>query len=204
MSKSVYLSPSTQESNIGVCGYGTEEVMMNKVADVTQRVLEANGIVCYRNRPDWKLDQVIKDSNSKKPDLHFAIHSNAGDGRGCEIYAYAPGGNGEKAARAIYAEIVPLTPSTDRGIKFNPKFYELNSTNAPAVLVEIAFHDNAEDAAWIMGNVELIGTALAKGVLKHLEIEYKEEKKSTYNKEEITRLLNEAIAILQKVLSAIN
>ena len=204
MSKSVYLSPSLQEHNVGVCGYGTEEAMMNRVADVTQRVLEANGVVCYRNRTDWTLEQVIKDSNAKRPDLHFAIHSNAGGGRGCEIYAYAPGGNGEKAARAIYAEIEPLTPSTDRGVKFNPKLYELNATTAPAVLVEIAFHDNAEDAAWIMGNVELIGTALAKGVLKHLGIEYKEEKKNTDNNEEITRLTNEAIAILQKVLSAIN
>ena len=203
MSKSVYLSPSLQEHNVGVCGYGTEESMMNKVADVVQKVLEAHEVVCYRNNPEWTLEQVIKDSNTKKPDLHFAIHSNAGGSRGCEVYAYSTGGNGEKAAKAIYSELEPITPSSDRGVKFNPKVYELNSTKASAVLVEIAFHDNEEDAKWIMANVEAIGTALAKGVLKHLGIEYKEEKNSTYNKEEIAKLINEAIVTLQKVLSAI-
>lgn len=197
MSKIVYLSPSIQESNIGVCGYGTEEVRMNQIADVVQRVLKAHDIVCYRNKPEWTLEQVIKDSNLKKPDLHFAIHSNAGGGRGCIVFAYAPGGEGEKAAKSIYAELEPLTPSADGGVKFNSKLYELNSTKAPAVLVEIAFHDNADDAKWIIANIEPIGTALAKGALKHFGIEYKEPTAS------ISQLLYDAIASIEKVIKLV-
>jgi len=174
MSKIVYLSPSTQERNIGYGNYGTEEKRMNEVADVVQKILAEHGITVYRNKPEWNLGQVVKDSNLKKPHLHFAIHSNAGGGRGAEIYAYSPGGEGEKAARLIYKEIEPLTPTGDRGVKFNPRFYELNSTNSPAVLVEIAFHDNKDDAEWIMQNIEVVGTALAKGLLKLFNVSYEE------------------------------
>lgn len=172
MGKSVYLSPSTQEHNIGSGNYGSEEARMNQIADVTQKVLQSNGVEVHRNKPEWSLAQVVNDSNQVKPDLHFAIHSNAGGGRGSEVFAYAAGGNGEKAAKAIYSEIEPLTPTSDRGVKFNPSLYELRNTNAPAALVEIAFHDNAEDAAWIVNNIEAIGIALAKGVLKYFGIPY--------------------------------
>ncbi len=40
----VYLSPSTQENNIGIGGYGTEEKRMNQVADVVERLLKSSGI----------------------------------------------------------------------------------------------------------------------------------------------------------------
>jgi len=179
MSKSVYLSPSTQEHNYGVLDYGTEEMRMNQIADITQKVLQDHGVDVYRNKPQWSLGQVVTDSNRVKHDLHFAIHSNAGGGRGTEIYAYAAGGEGEKAARAVYSEIEKLTPTSDRGIKFNPGLYELRNTNAPATLVEVAFHDNAEDAAWILENIENIGVALANGILKYLGIAYEKAKDKT-------------------------
>jgi N-acetylmuramoyl-L-alanine amidase len=179
MSKSVYLSPSMQENNTGALNYGTEEARMNQIADVVQKVLQDYGVDVCRNRPEWSLGQAVTDSNRVKPNLHFAIHSNAGGGRGAEIYAYAPGGEGEKAAKLIYAEIAAITPTADRGVKFNPSFYELRNTNSPAALVEIAFHDNAEDVAWIMNNIENIGVALAKGVLKYFGITYEKPKTNT-------------------------
>lgn len=188
MTKSIYLSPSMQENNIGVAGYGTEEFRMNQVSDVVERILKRHGITVYRNKPDWTLQKVAQDSNSKKPNLHFAIHSNAGGGRSGEIYAYAPGGEGEKAARAIYSELEPITPSADRGVKFWPELYELRKTSAPAVLVEIAFHDNEDDAKWIIANIEKIGAALAKGVLKYFGIEFVSE---TYELEQAVKVLKE-------------
>ena len=181
MSKSVYLSPSTQEKNLGVGNYGTEEKMMNKVTDVAERVLKGHGLTVYRNKPEMLLAQVVVDSNNKKPDIHFAIHSNASNGkaRGCEVYCHKFGGEGERLAKSVYSEIEPLTPPADKGIKqgYNhygngKPLYELAKTNAPAALIEIAYHDNAEDAKWITYNIEEIGIALAKGVLKYFGIEY--------------------------------
>lgn len=179
--KTVYLSPSTQENNIGCGEYGTEEKRMNEVADVTQQVLERHGITVYRNKPEWTLSQVVADSNSKKPDIHFAIHSNAGGGRGCEVFCHRFGGSGERLARAVYEEIATLTPTGDRGVKEGYNFYgpgkhmyELAYTSAPAALVEVAFHDNSGDAQWIISHIVEIGTALARGILKYFGIPYRE------------------------------
>ena len=190
MSKSIYLSPSTQEKNIGVGNYGTEEKRMNQVADVTERVLKQHGLVVYRNKPEMTLAQVVTDSNSKKPDIHFAIHSNAGSGnsRGCEVYCHKFGGSGEKLARAVYSEIEPITPSSDRGVKEGcnhygqgKPLYELAYTTAPAALIEIAYHDNKDDAVWIINNIEVIGTVIAKGILKYFAIPFQKENSSLEN-----------------------
>ena len=203
MNKVVYLSPSTQDKNIGYGNYGTEEKRMNEITDIIEEILVNHGLTIYRNKPEWSLQQVVKDSNLKKPDLHFAIHSNAGGGRGSEIFAYAPGGEGERAARMIYSELEPLTPTSDRGLKFNPSFYELNSTIAPAVLIEIAFHDNIDDANWILNNIEEVGVALAKGIINYFEIPFN-KKENILDKITITELLRQIINKLDDIQNMLN
>jgi len=180
MSRSVYLSPSTQENNKGCGTYGTEEKMCNKITDITEAILKQHNIIVYRNKPTMYLTQLVADSNNKHPDVHLAIHTNAGGGRGAEVYCYKFGGNGEKLAKNIYSLLAPLTPTSDRGIKQGFNFYgigkhmyEVAYTSAPASLVEIAFHDNVNDAAWIANNTKKIGEVLAKGILNYFNISYK-------------------------------
>jgi N-acetylmuramoyl-L-alanine amidase len=179
MAKTVYLSPSTQDDNIGKGNYGTEEIRMNQITNVIAYHLNRHGVVVYRNNPSMSLRQVVEDSNNKNPDFHFAIHSNAGGGRGCEVFCYKAGEDGEAQAWGIYNELSLITPTGDRGVKQGFNFYgngvhmyEVAYTNAIAALVEIAFHDNLDDANWIISNIEPIGIALAKGVLKALGISY--------------------------------
>jgi N-acetylmuramoyl-L-alanine amidase len=183
MIKSVYLSPSNQENNIGVNDYGTEEIQMNKVTDVAERILKLHGVTVYRNSPNWNLSKIVEDSNDKNSIIHLAIHSNAniGRSRGCEVYCHRFGGEGERLAKLIYDEVSAITPTSDRGVKEGYNFYgkgksmyELAKTNAPAALVEVAFHDSVDDANWIMGNIELIGVAIAKSVLKYFGIPFKD------------------------------
>lgn len=185
MIKSVYLSPSMQENNIGVGNYGTEEERMNQVCDVVQKHLLRHGITIFRNRPEMSLKQIVADSNYKNPTIHFAIHSNAFNGkiRGCEIYCHRFGGEGERLARLVYAELEPMTLSKDRGIKegknhfgIGKPLYELAKTTAPAALVEIAFHDQPDDAKWIIENIEPIGVAIAKGILNYFNVDWIDEK----------------------------
>lgn len=167
----IYLSPSTQENNVGVGNYGTEEKRMNQLTDILQALLVKYGYQVFRNNPSMSLTEVVRDSNAKAPDLHFAIHTNAGGGRGCEIYCHKFGGNGEKYARAIYKFIEPLTPSADRGVKEGANhfgqdkpLYELAYTTAPAVLVEIIFHDNETDAEFLVNNMQPLATAILNGI----------------------------------------
>jgi len=179
MSKSVYLSPSTQENNIGAGNYGTEESRMNEIADITEKELKRHGVTVYRNTPNMTLTQVVTDSNNKKPDIHFAIHSNAGGGRGCEVFCYKFGCAGEAFARSIYNNLSGLTPTTDRGVFQGYNFYgtgkhmyEVTYTNAPAALVEVDFHDSIEGANFIINNTEKIGVLFAKCILIYFAIPY--------------------------------
>lgn len=196
MAKSIYLSPSTQEKNVGIGNYGTEEYRMNLICDILQKILEENNILVYRNRPEWSLQKVVEDSNNKNPCIHLALHSNAGNGtaRGCEVFCHRFGGEGNKLAELVYLGLEKITPTNDRGIKEGYNFfgkgkhlYELASTNAPAVLVEIAFHDNLEDAEWVIKHMEGIANTIANAVLKYFDI-------VTAEKEMI---LDEAISVLQ-------
>jgi len=176
----VYVSPSTQENNQGVNGYGTEEYQMNRIADIVINTLARHGIATYRNDPKMNLSQIVNDSNSKPVDLHLAIHSNAGGGHGCEVFCWKKDGTAShKIGQIIYDDMAAITPGSDRGLKqaFNyygtgVHMYEVAYTNAPAVLIEIAFHDNANDASWIMNNITLIGETLAKSILKYYSIAY--------------------------------
>jgi N-acetylmuramoyl-L-alanine amidase len=190
MERSIYLSPSSQERNIGAGNYGTEERRCNAVVDVVEPILKRYGFIVYRNKPTMSLTQIVNDSNSKKPDVHFAVHTNAFDKktRGCEVYCHRYGGEGEKLARAVYKEISAITPTSDRGVKEGYKFYhgkpmyETCYTTAPAALIEIIFHDNPDDAKWFIANIEKIGIALVKGILNYFGLKFHEqtEKKPEY------------------------
>ena len=164
--KSIYLSPSTQENNVGAGSYGTEEQRMNEIMDLIENQLRGHYIL-YRNRPNMTLQQVVADSNAKNPDLHFALHSNAGGGSGAECWICAKGGQAERFANRLYEELSALTPGKDRGVKVSTSLYEVNRTKAPAVILEVEFHDTPEGAAWIVANEKAIAQACVRAILGH-------------------------------------
>lgn len=167
----VYISPSTQENNIGVGIYGSEERRMNQIADIVVPLLKYNNFTVYRNKPEMTLRQVVKDSNSKNVDAHVAIHSNAGGGRGGEVFYTSS--SGRILAADIYKYIVPLTPTSDRGIKHTDRLYEVTRTRAVAALIEIAFHDNREDARFIINNMDAIAEAIVKGICDYFNVPFR-------------------------------
>jgi len=169
-----YISPSTQEHNITALG-DTEENIMHKIVDALMPMLV--GIDALRGKKTDSLSQMVRESNLFKPEIHVAIHSNAHDGksRGCEIYHYKGSKNGKRLADTIYKYMEPLTPTADRGVKENTTFYELRETNAPAVLIEVDFHDNYEGAKWIDANIYNIAEAIAKGICEYFGITYKND-----------------------------
>jgi N-acetylmuramoyl-L-alanine amidase len=117
--------------------------------------------------------QISKDSNDFGAEIHIAIHSNAGGGEGTEVFAYAPGTNSERLAKALYNQIAPLSPGTDRGVKYNPRLVEVGDlVKATACLIELDFHDSANGAAWLVNSANAIAIRLFKGICDFYGYEY--------------------------------
>lgn len=161
----VYISPSSQTGNVGVDNYGTEASRMQELSNLVVAKLGDKGITVYGGDNTLTLTQRINASNNTGVDCHVALHSNARGGTGPEVWYYTNSSNGKRLAQSILSEIegVSNCPKS-RGIKASTGYAELNKTSAPAVIVEVAFHDNSSDAAWIINNMDEIAEAIADGI----------------------------------------
>lgn len=177
---SVFLSPSLQEFNPYVGG-GNEEYYMNLIADAMEPYLRASGISFARNTPSQTLSQAIAQSNAGNYDLHFAIHSNAsgeqnsGNSRGAEFYYYPTSESGERFADILQGNYKNVYPLTDR-IQSIPTttLAETRRTKAPAVLAEVAYHDNAQDAQFIRDNIDNIARNFVQSIAQYFNVPFVE------------------------------
>ena len=205
----VYISPSSQKHNVGLSPFSTEEIEMNEIVDILVPLLVKDGrFTVKRNSPTMDVYQMAADSNNFGADIHIASHSNAGGGVGTEVYAYGPGTNSERLSKALYNQIAPLSPGADRGIKFNKRLVEVGDrVNTTACLVELGFHDNAEDATWIAYNHEMIADRLYRGLCDYYGYDYKAiivklpvarpAPPAVDNKTKAIALIEQAIALLE-------
>lgn len=177
---SIFLSPSLQEWN-SYYGGGNEEYYMNLVADDMVPYLEASGITVVRNDITGDLRYAIQQSNAGSYDLHLALHSNAapeslsGQLQGTDVYYYTTSVKGKRAAEIIANNFKTIYPNPNK-VKTvaSTSLAELRQVRAPSVLVEIAYHDNPEDAQWIRDNIPEIARNLALSVTEFLGVPFKE------------------------------
>lgn len=167
----VYLSPSTQEYNMFVTGAGSEEYFMNLITDAMIPYLQQYGIDYFRNTPEMTAGSSLRDSNSKNVDFHIAIHSNAsgegqaGRNRGVIVFYYPGSAQGQRMSELLIQNFKEIYPLPDRvTATTTTSLAEVARTNAPSVLIEVAFHDNVEDANWIQNNIDSIAKALADSI----------------------------------------
>ena len=173
----IYLSPSTQEFNPYVGG-GNEEYYMNLIADAMEPYLAASGIQFVRNTPDMTAASSIAASNSGNYDLHLALHSNAvGSGasnvRGTDVYYYPTSAEGKRFAEIAANNLQLIYPLPGR-VKTVPTttLGEVAKVRAPGVLIELAYHDNPEDADWIRNNINTIAQNLVLSLTEFFGIPF--------------------------------
>lgn len=174
----IYLSPSTQEYNLYVTG-GSEEYYMNLIADAMIPYLRSCGIQYVRNTPQMTAASSIQASNSGNYDLHLALHSNAspesryGMNRGSEVYYNPTNWRSKRAADIIADNLRAIYPLPDK-VRALPTNYlgEVIRVRAPGVLIEFAYHDNVEDANWIINNIEAIAENVVLSLTEYFEIPF--------------------------------
>lgn len=192
MSKKIFLSPSNQSGNTYAYGNTNEAAECGKIAQATEKALKRCGFEVKVMQ--WETAQArCKASNDWGADLHLPIHTNAYNGKvaGTRTMVYEKKGPSYEAAKAIHNELAAITPGTSENISTYPELIELKQPKAPAVYLEVDFHDVPSVAKWLIENPEKCGEAICKGVCKHFGIAYvapgeSEPEKPVEPKEETT------------------
>lgn len=154
--------------------------------DVTNRIkniLERHGVevlLTCDDEHDIDLKVRCEYANANNCDYYVSIHANAHkeywtDASGWEIYIVGKGGKAEQLAKSIHKHSIPVLGLKDRGVKVE-NFQVLRDTDMPAVLIEHGFYTNKEECEKLKDGAfrQKCAECDAKGILEHLEIEYKE------------------------------
>ena len=171
--KKIFLSPSNQTPNTYAYGNTNEAVQCGKMAEAAEKALKRCGFEVKTMQ--WESMQVkCKESDKWGADLHVPIHTNAYNKSvtGTRTMCYEKKGEGYKAAQAIHKPLAALTPGTSENISAHPELYELNTPKAPAVYLEVDFHDVAKIAKWLIENTEAIGETICKGICDYFGVAY--------------------------------
>lgn len=146
-----------------------------KISNRVACYLRAIEYTVYVYQNDW-LESIVDVANYWDADLFVSIHCNAapdelaGQIRGTETFYNHYSVEGRLLATAIQRRIVQEIPTVDRGIKTGELFVT-KYTDAPAVLVETAFIDNADDARLLVEYEDSFARAIACGITDYFRRE---------------------------------
>lgn len=160
---------------------GSEEYYMNLIADAMVPYLQSNGIQYTRNNPGMSASDAIAASNRGNYELHLALHSNAapegqyGTYRGVDVYYSPISRNGRRAADIFVKNLKSIYPLPARVRALSTTTIgEVTQTRAPAVFLELGYHDNVQDANWVSDNIERIARNLVLSLTEYFGIPFVE------------------------------
>ena len=204
--KKIYISPSDQTENRYAVGSTNEAEQCRKIAAALVEALERCGFQAKTNYADGSgaMDARIAESNAWGADLHIPIHTNAFNGTvmGTRMFCHAFGGAGHEVCKAIFAELTPITPGESDGIKEHPSLAEIRRVTAPTCYIEVGFHDNPTEAAWIIGNTAAVAEAICRGLCNYYGVAYlPPETKPTGRYDTLADIPGYAVDVIRKLVA---
>lgn len=188
MNKLIVTDPGHGESDSGAVGNELQEKDITlSICKFCNEYLAERGANVIATRETDKyigINERAEFANKKQAALFVSIHINAGGGDGVEVIYSKVGGTSKELARNVVDCINNFTGQNKRPREIYTKtgsdgkdyFGVIRQTNMPAVIVECAFIDS-KDVEIIDTSEErkLMGEAIAKGILKTLGIEDRQE-----------------------------
>ena len=174
----VFLSPEDRASNLYASealwnGRTTnEKEQMGRCADYLEIALKRCNFEVINAQYGNMYDRVSA-SNKWPADLHIALHTNGFNGKvaGTRVHCY-PSEKSRAIGRLIQDRIAPMSPGTSERLIEDTRLYELRAPTMPAVLPEFGFHDNPEEAQWLIDNMEAIAEETCKAVCAFFDVPY--------------------------------
>lgn len=172
--KSIVLDPGHGGSDYGAIRGGINEKDINlDIVKRVQAILEGKGIIVSTTRDTDEtvaLEARTTFTSSVNPDIFVSVHVNSSlkpEITGLETHYYHQ--ESLELAQTVHASLVSFVKTKDRGL-FKSKFYVINHTDVPAILVEIGFISNDAERADLVSEQrkQQTATAIADGVLRYL------------------------------------
>lgn len=162
-----YISPSNQDDNYGINGYGAESSQMYALAFEMTPHMERCGLDFIIADFEKNLTVRGNESNDAGCGNYLALHSNAGGGGaawGHKAFYYSAG---KGIADAIHEELDAIGQESNRWspVQYND-LIETRYPNAPSCLLEVDFHDSAIGVDFIMKRRGEIAVAIVKAMCK--------------------------------------
>ena len=156
-----------------------EQEQMRRCADLLESELTRCGFA-VKNMQYGNMYDRVKDGNAWGADLYIALHTNGFDGTvaGTRVHCY-PSDKSRKIGKLIQDIIAPLSPGKSEKLVESTGLYELKATKMPAVLPEFGFHDNREEAQWLIDQMPAIARETAKAVCEFFGADYVPEAEKT-------------------------
>ncbi len=177
--KVVVIDPGHGGIDYGAIRSGiNEKDITTDVSAKVAKMLRSDGYTVYLTRDEDKtvsLQERVDFSENHNPDIFVSIHVNSSEGTtatGIETHYYHDYSIG--LAKVVHAAMAKHVNSKDRGL-FKSKFYVINHTTVPAILVEIGFISNEEEREDLIS--EKRKQATAKAIVEGIKNYYKQQQK---------------------------
>lgn len=171
--------------NAGAEGNGLrEQDIVYRIGVELGALLEDNGnfeVRLSRPTPETQLGSSNTSSlrartdaaNSWGADYFISLHTNAStitSATGSEALVYSSPSAASRLGEAILIGLNGATGLRNRGVFERPGLYVLRKTTMPAVLLELGFITNPNDAALMRGNPEAFARGIYTGILEYLNL----------------------------------
>lgn len=147
--------------NTGAAGNGLNEAdvtfevssilarLLNNNPDFTARLSRTTPTEVIGNTNSQSLTERVRLANEWNADYFISIHTNAvsnPQANGTEVLVYSLRAPIYPLAEEVLESITERMNTRDRGVKADPSLFVLRRTKMPAMLIELAFITNPQDA----------------------------------------------------------
>lgn len=158
----LYLKPSSRPSPYP--NGGDEAYWMHKLAVCLKKELAPFAVDCVLAGPPppgcglW----LFLHSHAAPQEMQAKI-------KGADVYFYAYSPSAKRAAQVFTAALKEVYPQPELvEAAPTPAREELRDAKAPALLIQMGYHDNPQDEAWLTSGIQAIAAGLAKAAASFL------------------------------------
>ena len=168
--KKIYIASSNQVKNIGVEPFTNERKEMNLVSDLLEKELKAKGFEVYRNDYLTGYSSYLRECEEKDIDLIVSLESTSSvnhDRTGLETSITNESSNSYSLASLINKNLNELKESKLIFTNNIVGSHTLETNGIKSVMISLGYHDNNNDANWIVSNRENIAKSIANSILEY-------------------------------------